>query len=213
MSIRPKAGVEALFAPRRYLLDRLLVNATQEAGVDVRHETTVTALRRDERGRVRGVHAVGRGGRAVELSTSVSVGADGVRSTVAGLVRAPVVRQGRSSSAVLYRYVSGLLADGYEWAYGDGATAGLIPTNDGDTCVFVSTTRQRMGALRRRAPSTRSPRSSPEQLPRCSTGWALQRQQVGCAAGAMCPVTSAGPGGRDEPWSGTPAGRIREAHR
>ncbi len=50
---------------------------------------------------------------------------------------------------MLYRYVSGLLADGYEWAYGDGAAAGLIPTNDGDTCVFVSTTRQRMGALRR----------------------------------------------------------------
>ena len=79
----------------------------------------------------------------------MTVGADGVRSTVAGLVRTPVVRQGKSFLAVLYRYVSGLLADGYEWAYGDGAAAGLIPTNDGDTCVFVSTTRQRMGALRR----------------------------------------------------------------
>ena len=192
---------------------QLLVNAAQEAGVDVRHETTVTALRRDERGRVRGVHAVGRGRRAVELPTSVTVGADGVRSTVAGLVRAPVVRQGRSSSAVLYRYVSGLLADGYEWAYGDGAAAGLIPTNDGDTCVFVSTTRQRMGALRRagteHAFSTLLTRAAPALFDRVGVATPAGRVR----GWAMCPVTSAGPGGRDEPWSGTPAGRIREAHR
>ncbi len=42
-----------------------------------------------------------------------------------------------------------MVSDGYEWAYGDGAAAGLIPTNDGETCVFVSTTPDRMRALRR----------------------------------------------------------------
>jgi 2-polyprenyl-6-methoxyphenol hydroxylase-like FAD-dependent oxidoreductase len=79
----------------------------------------------------------------------MTVGADGIRSTVAALIRAPVIRQGRFRSAVLYRYITGVLADGYQWAYGNGAGAGLIPTNDGQTCVFVSTTPERMRGLRR----------------------------------------------------------------
>jgi 2-polyprenyl-6-methoxyphenol hydroxylase-like FAD-dependent oxidoreductase len=52
---------------------------------------------------------------------------------------------------VLYRYVAGLETAGYEWAYGDGAAAGLIPTNDGQTCVFVGTSPPRMRTLRRRS--------------------------------------------------------------
>jgi hypothetical protein len=43
VSIRPSPGVDALYAPRRYLLDRILVDTAAEAGVDVLHETTVTA--------------------------------------------------------------------------------------------------------------------------------------------------------------------------
>ncbi len=35
---------------------------------------------------------------------------------------------------------------GYEWAYGDGAAAGMIPTNDGLTCVFVGDHPERMRA-------------------------------------------------------------------
>jgi 2-polyprenyl-6-methoxyphenol hydroxylase-like FAD-dependent oxidoreductase len=50
---------------------------------------------------------------------------------------------------VLYRYVRGLEVNGYQWLYGDGAAAGYIPTNDEATCVFVSTTPDRMRELRR----------------------------------------------------------------
>jgi len=193
VSIRPSAGVDALYAPRRYLLDRLLVNAAEEAGVEVLHETTVIALRRDEQGRVRGVHAVGRSGRPVELPASTTVGADGIRSMVAELVQAPVVRQGRSSSAVLFRYVTGLPSDGYEWAYGTGAALGLIPTNDGQTCVFVSTTPERMRALRRtgteHAFSTLLARAAPALLDR---------------VGAAVPV------GRFHGWAGVP-GHVRRS--
>jgi hypothetical protein len=39
VGIKPSAGVEALYAPRRYLLDRLLVDAAIAAGVEVLHET------------------------------------------------------------------------------------------------------------------------------------------------------------------------------
>jgi 2-polyprenyl-6-methoxyphenol hydroxylase-like FAD-dependent oxidoreductase len=65
------------------------------------------------------------------------VGADGVRSTIAEAVRAPVIRQGRGVGAVWYTYVSGLPNLGYRWYYRPGATAGIIPTNDGLTCVFA----------------------------------------------------------------------------
>ena len=42
ISIRPSGGVEALYAPRRQVLDRILVDAAAEAGADVRHGTRVT---------------------------------------------------------------------------------------------------------------------------------------------------------------------------
>lgn len=149
LPIRPAAGVGALYAPRRYLLDRLLVDAAEQAGAHVMHQTTVTALRRDTNGHVRGVSAVTRDRRAIDLPASLTVGADGIRSTVAQLAGAPVTRRGRHASAVLYRYLAGPAPDGYQWAYGPGAAAGLIPTNDGHACVFVSTTPARMNALRR----------------------------------------------------------------
>jgi flavin-dependent dehydrogenase len=151
VTIRPSAGVDALYAPRRHLLDRILVDAAAEAGAEVFHETSVTGLLRDDDGRVRGVHGL-RHGRPFELTAGTTVGADGVRSVVAEDVGAPVVRHGRHAGAVLYRYVSDLPGTGYEWAYGDRAAAGLIPTNDGETCVFAATTPQRLRALRRDGP-------------------------------------------------------------
>jgi 2-polyprenyl-6-methoxyphenol hydroxylase-like FAD-dependent oxidoreductase len=149
VSIRPRAGVEALFATRRYLLDAMLLEAAAEAGAEVLHETAVTALLHDGSGRVRGVRATDRKGRRLELPAAMTIGADGLRSTVAEAVRAPTVRRGRTASAVLYRYVADLPSDGYEWAYGAGAAAGLLPTNNGETCVFVSATPDRARALRR----------------------------------------------------------------
>jgi flavin-dependent dehydrogenase len=149
VSIRRAAGVDALYAPRRYLLDRLLADAAAEAGAEILPEMTVTGMRRDDSGRVRGVHAVDRAGRVLELPAVTTVGADGIRSTVADLVQAPVIRHGRSASGILYRYVAGLPTDGYEWAYRDGAAAGLIPTNNGETCVFVAAAADQFHAVRR----------------------------------------------------------------
>ena len=76
------------------------------------------------------------------------MGADGIRSTVADHTRARVRRRGRAAGAVLYRYYASLDTGGYEWAYGHGAAAGLIPTNNELTCVFVGTSQQRMRTLR-----------------------------------------------------------------
>lgn len=149
VSIKPRNGVDALYAPRRHLLDRLLVRAAEEAGTHVLHETAVTSLRRDATGRVSGVSARGPGRARVELGADLTIGADGIRSVVAEQAGARVGWQGRTASAVLYRYVEDGPADAYEWAYGAGAGAGVIPTNDGASCLFVSTTPPRMRGLRR----------------------------------------------------------------
>jgi 2-polyprenyl-6-methoxyphenol hydroxylase-like FAD-dependent oxidoreductase len=148
VAIRPSAGVEALYAPRRYLFDRLLVDAAAAAGADVLHETSVTGLLRDAAERVVGVRARTRQGNSTDLYASLTVGADGIRSTVARQVGARVSRQGNSAGGVLYRYFHDLPADGYEWSYGDRAATGFIPTNDA-TCVFVGTTPARIRSLRR----------------------------------------------------------------
>jgi 2-polyprenyl-6-methoxyphenol hydroxylase-like FAD-dependent oxidoreductase len=148
VSIRGSHGVEALYAPRRTLLDRILLDAAEEAGADVLRRTDVVGLTRTPDGRVSGVAARTRAA-DLALTAGLVVGADGIRSTVARHAGAATVRRGRTASAMLYRYVRGLDVTGYEWIYGAGATAGLIPTNDDATCVFVGTTRARMRELRR----------------------------------------------------------------
>lgn len=147
ISLRPAAGVDALYAPRRTTLDSLLVDAAVESGAEVRHGVRVTGLLRDARGRVTGVRTEQRDGRREDVPARFTVGADGVRSGVAEQVAAPVVRQGRSASAVLYAHFAGLTTDGYEWSYGRAASAGFIPTEDGLTCVFVGTEADRFRAL------------------------------------------------------------------
>jgi len=57
VAIRPSPGVPALYAPRRYLLDWMLVDAAAQAGVEVITQTAITALTSDENGRVTGVRA------------------------------------------------------------------------------------------------------------------------------------------------------------
>lgn len=150
VAIRVTPRVPALYAPRRYLLDRILVDAAAEAGAEVRHESTVTGLLGDADGRVAGVRTRDRSGQTSALRASITVGADGPQSAVAKFVDAPLRRQGAAASAVLYRYFSNLPTTGYEWAYGSHAAAGFIPTNEELTGVFVSTTRGRMRELIRR---------------------------------------------------------------
>ena len=169
VSIRPSPGVDALYAPRRSVIDRVLVDAAVEAGVDVHHGVAVTGLLRAG-GRVAGVRATTRSGTAVDVPARFTVGADGIRSVVAQQVGARTERRAGSHAAVLYRYHSGFCLGGYEWAYGPGVAAGMIPTNDELSCVFVSTTPERLRALRRhgadRAFEELFAAAAPDQLPR-----------------------------------------------
>ncbi|HEX5088964.1 MAG TPA: NAD(P)/FAD-dependent oxidoreductase [Nocardioides sp.] len=149
VTLRATRGVDALYAPRRRLLDRVLVEAAAAAGADVLHETPVVGLRRDDGGRVLGVRVRAADRREVAIGAALTVGADGLGSLVAREAGAELLSRGRAASAVLYRYVDRVPSSGYVWAYGTAAAAGLIPTDEDQTCVFVSTTPARMRALRR----------------------------------------------------------------
>jgi flavin-dependent dehydrogenase len=137
VSLKPYAGIEALYAPRRTVLDALLVDAAEAAGVRTRFGVDVTGLLRGPGGRVVGVTGRDRDGGRVEVRAPLTVGADGVRSLVARLAGAPVERLGGTGGAIVYGHWSGLEVEGYEWWYRPGASAGLIPTNGGEVCVFA----------------------------------------------------------------------------
>src|SRR4029453_16063564 len=100
-------------------------------------------VQRDPTGRISGLHARDRRGRLVEIRARLVVGADGYHSAIARAVDAPVERAGDGAASYLYRYWSGVASDGYESMFTTSATAGLIPTNDGLTCVFVGTAPER----------------------------------------------------------------------
>lgn len=137
VSIRPSAGVDALYAPRRTVLDPLLVDAAGRAGSTFEFGWNVKALHFDGDGRVAGVVAENRktGARRIERAPLV-VGADGRDSVVARTTEGLVI-SGQHASGFLYGYWADLPSDGFEWFYDAGVTAGIIPTNGGLACVFV----------------------------------------------------------------------------
>src|SRR6188508_2696841 len=128
VAISTRHGVDALYAPRRTVLDRILVDAARDAGADVRFGSRLTALRHDETGRVRGATVEDADGTVHHVRTSLVVGADGRHSAVARLVGAPVLRSGRTATATVYGHWGGVRAAGYRWLYALDASAGVIPT-------------------------------------------------------------------------------------
>jgi flavin-dependent dehydrogenase len=148
VELAPIRHCDALYAPRRTVLDPLLVAAAEQAGAEVRFGVRVTGLLRSPDGRVVGVSARDRHGRHVELRARITVGADGLRSFVARSVGAATYALGRNASALVLGYLDDLEVDGYQWLYGDGAAAGLIPTNDGQVCAWAAVPAHRFDELR-----------------------------------------------------------------
>jgi menaquinone-9 beta-reductase len=153
VEIRPRSGVDALYAPRRTLLDPLLAGAAAEAGAEVLWGTRVVGLLRDVRGRVSGVALRPRdGGTMIVRQARVVIGADGLGSTIARLVGAAVMRQAARWTTMLYAHWAGAPSDGYHWYYRPGVSAGVIPTDAGQACVFVAAPPERVRAELRRDP-------------------------------------------------------------
>ena len=82
VDILPGHGIDALYAPRRTVLDPLLASAAADSGATVRFGFTVNGLLRDADGRVSGVVGTDRVGRTTRINARYVVGVDGaVRSS------------------------------------------------------------------------------------------------------------------------------------
>jgi len=146
VTIKPTHGVDALYAPRRTVLDPILVDAASAAGAQVRFGTTVGGITRDRQGRVDGVVGRDADGQQVRHAAGLVIGADGLFSAVARAVDAPVERSGTGATSIVYGYWPDLEVDGYHWVFRRDAAAGIIPTNDGLCCVFAAATPDGMGS-------------------------------------------------------------------
>ena len=144
VAIASAHGVDALYAPRRTLLDRVLVDAAREAGAAVQYGCTLVNLARDSEGRVCGATVLDPGGKPIGIKADFVIGADGVCSNVARLAGADILRQARHTTAVIFGYFRGMPQAGYHWWYHPGIGAGTIPTNGGRHCVFVAVSPERL---------------------------------------------------------------------
>jgi len=132
----PSDGVMDGFAPRRTVLDEILVEAAVEAGAELRERFTVEDVVVED-GRVVGIRGRQGGGGPVTERSRIVVGADGVRSLVARRVAAPVTDARPARTCAYYAYWDGAAVGGVELYPRPGRMLISGPTNDGQAIVVV----------------------------------------------------------------------------
>jgi flavin-dependent dehydrogenase len=131
----PPAGAVLPFAPRRTVLDALLVDAAARAGAEVEERVTVTGLV-EEDGRVTGIRWTRRGSTGTSRAKLV-VGADGKDSLIARFVNAPTYRWVATQTLNYWGYWSGTKG-GPILYFGPGFAIGVLPTNDGQNLIWLA---------------------------------------------------------------------------
>ena len=149
-TVKAKAGVDHLIAPRRYVLDTLLADTARRAGARVRTGITVTGVRLDANGRATGVHGFDQRGEAITISARFVVGADGLGSRVARSVGADLVEDRGATGATTYAYFTGPPWPAIEFFTGHRSFAGVFPTHHGEACIWICTPSADARAARRR---------------------------------------------------------------
>lgn len=131
----PGHDVAEGYAPRRTVLDKILVDAAAGAGVEVRERFVVDELLRDG-DRVTGIRGHAIGGGTVTEQARIVIGADGVRSMVAGEVDAPSYNVRPVYSCAYYSYWDNLPVQGAELYLRPDRMLVAGPTNDGQTLII-----------------------------------------------------------------------------
>ncbi len=127
------------YCPRRTILDKLLVDAAAEAGVDVREGFAVDGLI-TEHGRVAGIKGHSRQDRVTEERARVVIGADGRNSRIAELVHPEQYNEKPPILAAYYTYWRNLPTHGRVEQYvreDQRRGIGVFPTHDDLTLVIV----------------------------------------------------------------------------
>jgi flavin-dependent dehydrogenase len=132
----PVDGQSAGYAPRRHLLDAILVRAAADAGVEVRERFSVHELLVED-GAVTGIRGSAHGGREVVDRARIVIGADGRGSSVARAVHADEYATKPRLGYGYYSYWRDLPLDGFTAVSRPDRAWGAFPTNDGLTLVVV----------------------------------------------------------------------------
>lgn len=133
-------------APRRTILDHLLVDAARSEGAEVWEHTSVRDLLRDG-DRVTGLRCRRADGTDVTVRASVVVGADGVRSHVARAVGAAQYGVTASRLGGVYAYYASTGQEQNELGLAPGALTVAFPTNDGLTVIAAGVDDSRFGEI------------------------------------------------------------------
>ena len=136
-----------ILAPRRTVLDTILVEAAVAAGAELREHFTVDEVLFED-GRVTGIRGHERGGASVTEHAQIVIGADGRHSTIAKAVGAPATVDRGTFCCGYYSYFSGVPMDRIELNPRPGRMITAFPTNDGLTVVFVLWPSEEFDAVR-----------------------------------------------------------------
>lgn len=139
-------GQRAGYAPRRTVLDAILLEGAVEAGVEFRPHCSVTGLLRDDTGRVTGVTGTG-GGVAFTERAPLVVGADGMRSKVARECEAAYTVHHPRLSCAYFTYWTDVPA-AFESYERPGGWVSAVATNDGATLVLAYFPQSRFDEVR-----------------------------------------------------------------
>jgi len=135
------------FCPRRTILDKLLVDAAVESGVELREQFTVEELIR-EGDQVVGIQGRTRSGGLVKEKARIVIGADGTNSLVARAVKAEEYDTIPPLATFYYSYYSGFDADDLEQHVRDYDGCACFPTHDGLTLIAGVWSSKRFNEIR-----------------------------------------------------------------
>lgn len=133
---RPVDGTAAAYAPRRTILDKILVDAAARAGAEVRERFTVDELVFED-GAVVGIRGHDEGRQTIVERARVVIGADGRNSYVAKAVQTEQYNEKPELLWGYYTYWSDLPVAGFENVVRPNRGWGAAPTNDGLTMLVV----------------------------------------------------------------------------
>lgn len=132
----PAGDIACCYAPRRYVLDGLLVEAATEAGAELRQGSVSHLAISDNQ--VAGVCYTDENGARREERARIVIGADGSNSTVARSVNAASYHEQPQLAGVIYSYFSDCPIDGMEFYSRPGRMVFAWSTNDDQTLVGMS---------------------------------------------------------------------------
>ena len=143
----PLDSVAEAYAPRRTVLDKILVDAAAVAGAEVREDFAVDDLLADG-DRVVGIRGRSRGSPAMVERARIVVGADGRHSFVARAVDALAYDTRPPLTTTYYTYWADVPTSGLESYIGDRRFSIAFPTHAGLTCTFHQWPRDEFHAVR-----------------------------------------------------------------